>query len=125
VDLFLYDLKHMDPDRHQALTGASNESILDNLRRLNQTGKPIWIRIPLIPGQNDEETNFHNLGRFIAPLESVERVEILRYHRLAETKYERMGNNYPLKQLQSPSAALAESRRQILADYDLPHVIWR
>jgi pyruvate formate lyase activating enzyme len=125
VDLFLYDLKHMDPARHQALTGASNEPILSNLRRLDQTGKTIWIRIPLIPGQNDEETNFHSLGRFIAPLESVERVEILRYHRLAETKYERMGNDYPLKQLDAPSAAVAESRRQILAEYRLPHVIWR
>ena len=125
VDLFLYDLKHPDPEQHQALTGLSNEIILENLRRLNALGKSLWIRVPLIPGQNDGEEHYHALGRFLAPLERVERVELLRYHRLAESKYERMGTDYSLKGLASPPAALAESRRAILAAYGLRKVIWR
>jgi pyruvate formate lyase activating enzyme len=125
VDLFLYDLKHMDPERHKALTGASNERIIENLRQLNQTGKPVWIRLPLIPGQNEEEANYHALGRFLAGLKCVERVEILRYHPLAESKYERMGSDYQLRGLAAPSAALAESRRRLLSGYGVPNVVWR
>ena len=63
VDLFLFDLKHADPERHRALRGVSNEVILDNLRRLNALGRPIWVRVPQIPGLNDAEANDHALGR--------------------------------------------------------------
>jgi pyruvate formate lyase activating enzyme len=125
VDLFLYDVKHMDPEKHTALTGVSNERILDNLRRLDEIGKPIWIRVALIPGQNDEEANFHAMGRFFSPMKCVERVEILRYHRLAESKYERMGCAYELKGLESPPGSLVESRRSILLSYGLSKVTWR
>jgi pyruvate formate lyase activating enzyme len=125
VDLFLYDVKHMDPERHAALTGVSNDRILDNLRRLDEIGKPIWIRVPLIPGQNDEEANYHAMGRFFSTLRGIERVEILRYHRLAESKYERMGSGYRLKGLESPSENLAEARREILVSYGLSKVVWR
>jgi len=125
VDLFLYDVKHMDPEKHIALTGVSNDRILENLRRLDETGKPVWIRVPLVPGQNDEEENYHAMGRFFSTLKSVERVEILRYHRLAESKYERMGSEYKLKGLEAPPASLAESRRSILVNYGLPNVVWR
>ena len=125
TDLFLYDIKHMDAERHRTLVGLSNEGILDNLHRLDQLGKPVWIRIPLIPGLNDDEDNYHAIGRFLSILKCVQRVEILRYHRLAESKYERMGGEYELKALSPPSDAFAESRRQILLSYGLKNVTWR
>ncbi len=125
VDLFLYDVKHMDLERHKALTGVSNEKILENLRRLSRTGKPIWIRVPLIPGQNDEESNYHAMGRFFSTLEGVARVELLRYHRLTESKYERMGIDYEFKRLEPPTETDAESRRNILLDHGVSQVIWR
>jgi pyruvate formate lyase activating enzyme len=125
VDLFLYDLKHTDPERHRSLTGFSNELIVDNLHRLNALAKPVWIRVPLVPGLNDAEDNFHALGRLLSGLAHVRRVELLRYHRLAESKYARMGSDYSLKGLASPPEALAESRRAMLAGYGLPNVIWR
>jgi len=125
VDLFLYEVKHTDPARHQALTGVSNERILDNLERLDARGARLWIRVPLVPGWNDEESNYHALARFLGPLEHVERIELLRYHRLAETKYERMGATHPLEGLASPAPALAEARRQLLASYGLANVTWR
>jgi pyruvate formate lyase activating enzyme len=125
VDLFLYDLKHIDRCRHLALTGVSNELILDNLQRLDDVAGEIWVRIPLIPGQNDEEAAYHAFGRFLSGLERVGRVEILRCHRLAESKYERIGHAYRLQGLDPPDGALAESRREILLDYGLQDVVWR
>jgi pyruvate formate lyase activating enzyme len=125
VDLFLYDVKHMDQERHIALTGIPNDRILDNLRRLDDTGRPVWVRVALIPGQNDEEANFHAMGRFLSALKCVERVEILRYLRLAESKYERMGCPYELKGLGPPPDSLVESRQDILVSYGLPKVVWR
>lgn len=125
VDLFLYDLKHMDRGRHMALTGVPNELILDNLRRLDRSAREIWVRIPLVPGQNDEEADYHDFGRFLSGLNGVTRVEILRCHRLAESKYERIGYTSMLKGLEPPSGAAAESRREILLGYGLREVVWR
>ena len=119
TDLILYDLKHMDPERHLALTGVSNERILDNLQRVDRSGLPIWVRIPLISGQNDDDANYRALGEFLAALDNVERIEILRYHRLAESKYGQMGQEYPLRGLEPPTADEAESRRQILVSCGL------
>ncbi|UCD45872.1 MAG: glycyl-radical enzyme activating protein [Candidatus Bathyarchaeota archaeon] len=125
TDLVLYDLKHMDPERHAALTGVPNELILDNLCRLDSTGSPIWIRIPLIPGQNDDDPNYHSLGELLSHLENVDRVEILKYHRLAESKYESAGMEYALKGLVPPSSEELESRRQILMNHGLKESLLR
>ena len=125
TDLVLYDQKHMDSERHMALTGVPNERIQDNLRRLDAAGQPIWIRIPLIPGQNDEDSNYHALGQFLSSLKHIERVEILRYHRFAESKYEHLGLDYPLQGLETPTEEEAESRRQILLSYGLSQTIFR
>jgi pyruvate formate lyase activating enzyme len=120
VDLVLYDLKHMDPERHAELTGVSNGLILENLRSLDRLGASIWIRIPLIPGLNDDDANLKATGELLSQLENIERVEILRYHRLAETKYASTGIEYALKGLEPPTEAEAESSRRILLDQGVP-----
>jgi pyruvate formate lyase activating enzyme len=125
VNLVLYDLKHMDSERHRALTGVPNERILENLRRLDAVGQPIWVRIPLIPGANDGQANYEALGQFLSGLQHVAQIEILRYHRLAECKYEQIGSAYRLQGLASPSEAQAESRRQILMRYGLRQTVVR
>ena len=125
VDLVLCDLKHMDLARHTALTGVSNEGILRNLHRLDAVGQAMWIRIPLISGQNDDEANYHAMGRFLSGLKHVERIEILRYHRLAESKYGNVGTAYPLHGLDPPSEQEADSRRQILLGYGLSLTVVR
>ncbi|MBN2334380.1 glycyl-radical enzyme activating protein [Candidatus Bathyarchaeota archaeon] len=122
TDLFLYDVKHMDPLRHRELTGVSNELILGNLRRLGEAGASIWVRVPMIPGLNDGDDNFHALGRLLSTLGGVERVDILRYHRLAESKYEHAGMEYTLKGLETPTREEAEGRRAILVGYGLSDV---
>ncbi len=99
IDLFLYDVKHMDSEKHEELTGVGNESILQNLRSINQQGKPIWIRIPLIPGCNDSEENLHRVAEFVKPLMSVEKVVLLPYNKAASAKYEFIGKKYELEDL--------------------------
>ncbi len=119
TDLILYDLKHMDSEQHRRITGVSNNVILNNLSRLDQAKKAIWVRLPLVPGYNDDEANYHALGLFLSKLNHIERIEILPYHRLAGSKYAQMGIEYPLKELPSPEPELVESRRQILLHYGL------
>jgi pyruvate formate lyase activating enzyme len=120
TDLVLYDLKQMDSRAHRALTGVPNELIIENLRRLDGYGVPIWVRIPLIPGRNDGDSNFHAIGGLLSGLENIERVEILGYHRLAESKYERAGMEYTLRGLEPPSEEALASRRRILLSHGLP-----
>ncbi len=119
TDLVLYDLKQRDSEVHRALTGVPNELIIDNLRRLDRLGLPIWIRIPLIPGRNDGDANFHTIGELLSGLANIERVEILGYHRLAESKYEMAGMEYTLRGLEPPTEEEIESRRRILLYHGL------
>ncbi len=91
VDLFLYDIKDMDPERHLASTGVSNESILSNLRRLHDDGARIRIRIPLVAGYNDRKENLDALVALAVSLPRIEGVEILPYHALGRAKAVRIG----------------------------------
>jgi len=86
TNLFLYDLKHMDSQRHEELTGYPNELILDNARRLDELGAHMWIRIPLIPGMNDDQDNLAQACRFISSLNNVRAVQFLPYHNRGEKK---------------------------------------
>jgi pyruvate formate lyase activating enzyme len=86
VDLFLYDLKCMDDQRHKAYTGVSNRQILDNLQALASVHDNIWIRIPLIPGFNDEASLLKAAARFIASLSGVRQVNLLPHHHLGTSK---------------------------------------
>ncbi|MGA2081894.1 MAG: glycyl-radical enzyme activating protein [Holophaga sp.] len=109
VDLFLYDIKHMDPGEHMRLTGRSNGLILDNARRLAQEGRRMIIRLPLILGMNDSQENLAATAEFVHSLPGVQQVDLLPYHRLGEPKYSRLGRTY----------ALAGSRA-----YDSDRVAW-
>jgi pyruvate formate lyase activating enzyme len=96
TDLFLYDLKVMGSARHEAETGVANEQILANARLLNALGARMWVRVPLIPGINDDLENLAAIGRFIRDLQSVEAVQVLPYHRAGEAKRERLGRTTAL-----------------------------
>jgi len=93
ADLLLYDLKCLNPETHRRLTGVSNEVILGNLERLSEMGRPMIIRVPLIPGCTDSNDNLTKIAEFIARLKSVKRVDLLPYHRLGKMKYEQLGRN--------------------------------
>jgi pyruvate formate lyase activating enzyme len=96
VDLFLFDLKHMDPHVHRRLTGRDNRLILQNARRLAQSSAKIIFRMVIVPGCNDSPENLHQTAAFIAGLARVEEVDLLPYHRLGEPKYARLQRHYTL-----------------------------
>ena len=91
VDLFLYDLKCMDSERHAELTGVPNELILENLRRLDAAGAKTWIRCPLVPGLNDSDSDLAAIRAFTLPLRHMEKLEICPYHPLGLEKYVKFG----------------------------------
>jgi len=91
TDLFLFDLKALDPVTHRAETGVDNAGILANLKQLSGSGADIVIRIPLIPGVNDDEQSLSNIGEFIAALPRKHPVDLLPYHAAAAGKYKKLG----------------------------------
>jgi pyruvate formate lyase activating enzyme len=114
VDLFLFDLKLMDEERHIRYTGVSNKLILSNLKQLAETGSAIYIRIPLIPAINDDEENLRQSGEFIRGLPNITGVELMGYHDLAAAKYQALGLEYELKDLKAPSKDQLENSAKIL-----------
>jgi pyruvate formate lyase activating enzyme len=105
VDLFLYDLKLVDDARHIELTDVSNALILDNLRKLAAHGGRIILRIPVIPGINDDADNLQAAAELAAKLPpgTLERLDLLPYHSSAAAKYTALGRPYPLEGVVTPS----------------------
>ncbi len=103
VDLFLFDLKLVDETRHRQWTGVSNTRILSNLHRLSELGHKVIIRIPIIPGINDDEQNLEQTAEFLTSLPNVPPVELLSYHNIAEGKYAGLGMEYPLPDIHPPT----------------------
>ncbi len=96
ADLVLYDLKVMDPQEHLRCTGVSNEVILANLKKRDAAKKPAIIRVPLIPGYTDGDTNLRAIAEFLSGLNCVDRVDLLAVHEYGKVKYEQMGMEYKL-----------------------------
>ncbi|NNL75989.1 MAG: glycyl-radical enzyme activating protein, partial [Desulfobacterales bacterium] len=89
TNLFLFDLKIMDPDKHEKYTGVSNHLILDNLRFLAEKEIDLIIRLPLIPGINDDVENLDRTGSFLKQLPGAINVHILPYHDFQKSKFAR------------------------------------
>jgi len=102
VDSFLYDLKLMDDERHKRYTGVSNRLILDNLRRLVKSGAQVTVRIPLIPGINDDEENLRQSADFIAGLPGSIDLMLMGYHDIARAKYDALAIVYRLPETVQP-----------------------
>jgi pyruvate formate lyase activating enzyme len=102
VDLVLFDFKMADPERHRQATGVSNEIILENLSTLVATGKQLIVRIPVVPGTNDDERNIRESIELLTRL-GVDRVDLLAYHEAGTEKYQRLGSKYRLSQVKPPA----------------------
>ncbi|HUW64350.1 MAG TPA: glycyl-radical enzyme activating protein [Spirochaetia bacterium] len=97
ADLVLFDIKGMDTAEHVRSTGAANEIILQNLKHLDVIGKPLIIRVPVIPGYTDSQEGLKSVAGFLAGLKHVERVDLLAVHEYGKVKYEQLGMEYKLK----------------------------
>ena len=96
VDIFLYDLKNTDPDRHKEFTGVPLQPILDNLRSLSDAGATIWLRCPIIPGINDREEHLIATGMIAESLPGIKQVTVHPYHPLGSSKSKNIGKDYSL-----------------------------
>ena len=119
VDLFLYDLKLMDDVRHRQWTDMSNKMVLSNLQRLAEAGQNLLVRIPIIPGINDDEENLRQTGIFLASLSHHPSVELLPYHNIATAKYAGLGLEYGLDEIHPPTKEKMQAHIACLKEYGL------
>ena len=99
TDYFLYDLKFIDAEKHRKYCGASNEIILKNLEALAGKRPKLLIRIPVIPGINDDMKEMTGIFDFISGIKNIEAVHLLPYHNIQTDKYERLGKRYELTEV--------------------------
>ncbi len=103
TDLFLYDLKHFNDEKHIKYMGVSNKLILNNLIMLDQMGKEIEIRYPLIPTMNDDEADLLQMLAFLQRLKIRYPINILPYHKIGSQKYKRFGIEHKMDGIEEPS----------------------
>ena len=96
LSLIFADIKHMDDSIHRSLTGQGNAEILENIGHLGQLGIRMVIRIPLIPGVNDDEINLIETARFVRTVLPGTPIEILPYHNFGMSKYQALGLTAPV-----------------------------
>lgn len=119
TDLVLYDLKHTDPERHRQYTGVPLDPILRNLEHLAECATPVWLRVPVVPGINDDELNLHRVGELVARMPNIHQINLLPYHASAAGKYERLGRPYRLPDTLAPGDVRMNELAEILRGYSL------
>ncbi|MBR6774006.1 MAG: glycyl-radical enzyme activating protein [Clostridia bacterium] len=102
IDLFLMDIKHMDSQKHARFTGVGNDIILQNAKRIANSGTELIIRTPVVPGVNDTAQEIREIAKFAASLPGVEQLHLLPYHRLGQDKYSGLNREYSLSGIEPP-----------------------
>lgn len=118
VDLFLFDLKHIDDRQHRKFTGVSNQKILDNLERLICDGRQVIVRMPMIPDVNMTPDTLHATGAYLHRIGAAD-VHLLPYHRLGLSKYQLLGREYAMEATRPPAETTMEEAFSILKSYGL------
>jgi pyruvate formate lyase activating enzyme len=103
ADLILFDFKHVHPLKHTKFTGVDNGKILENMRKLNEQGKDMIIRVPVIPGFNDSAEEMESMAKFISQLKRPPPCHLLPYHALGVSKYKHLGTEPKTRDAEGPS----------------------
>lgn len=119
VDLYLYDLKLIDESRHIKATGISNSMIIGNLRSLAEDRREVLIRMPIIPGINDDRENILATGEFIVSLPDVKDVQLLPYHKIGEGKYLLLNRQNEILEIEPPSRQKLIEIKEMLEKFSL------
>lgn len=114
TDLFIVDIKHIDPEGHRRLTGRGNGNILDMLRFLSDRNKPVWIRHVLVTGITDDDALLKRTREFIETLKNVEKIEVLPYHSMGAYKWRELGIPYTLEDVAPPDSGRVKNAEMIL-----------
>lgn len=123
VDLFLFDMKHIDPDRHFELTGVRNEMILENLEELLHRRYNVKIRMPMLKGINDSEPEIRKVIEFLMPYRDYKNfkgIDLLPYHKLGVNKYNQLGMDYPISGDPSLEDEDLDRIENWIKEYDFP-----
>lgn len=108
IDVVLLDIKTWDPERHRRLTGKDVGPTLDFARRLAQRKNTIWLRYVLVPGLTDDECDINQIAMFAARLGNVARVDVLPFHQMGRYKWQKLGMNYTLDDVEPARPDLVE-----------------
>lgn len=119
LDLVLMDIKHMDSKKHEEFIGQGNEIILENAKFIARSGTRLIIRVPVIPGFNDDEYNISRLSRFVVSLKNVKEIHLLPYHKLGENKYNYLGYKYKMPPIDPPSSEEMDRLKDIVEKFGL------
>jgi pyruvate formate lyase activating enzyme len=125
VDLLLLDLKQMNPEAHEEMAGVKLEPILANVRRLGSSGRPVWVRTPIIPGYTDTIENVRAVARFVAKeMPDAERYDLLAFNNLCTAQYERLGMDFALKDAELVRKEEMEALKEAAEQEGAPNVHW-
>lgn len=124
VDLFLFDLKHMDSFHHEKLTGVPNELILKNARELAKAGARFQIRYPMVPKLNATPDNIRATAEFCVEIkDAIDVVQLLPYHKFGSMKYTRLGRPYRLTNVEPPTNEFMEESLKLFQEMGLNAMI--
>lgn len=113
-DLFLLDIKHINPKKCEDLVGFSNEKELNFAKYLSDNNKPMWVRQVIIPGITDNKEDLEQLKIFLSSLKTVEKVELLKYHDMGKFKWKNLGFKYKLENIRTATDEDIQRAKQIL-----------
>lgn len=116
TDLVMLDIKHIDPEKHKALTGQPNDGILAFANLLSDKNIDIWIRHVVVPGYTDDDKYLEKLGYFIGGLKSLKALDVLPYHNMAIPKYENLGIDYVLKDVPPLDKSEAIEKKKVILE---------
>ena len=118
TDIFLFDIKHYDDSKHIEYTGVSNIGIFDNLRFLLKSGKDVMVRIPVIPGINDDTVNLTEIRQLVAGLrcENLIKINLLPFHRIGASKYKKFNIPYRMNDTEQPSAERMKELKEFFSE---------
>ncbi|WP_353893511.1 choline TMA-lyase-activating enzyme [Proteinivorax hydrogeniformans] len=128
TDLFLYDLKHIDPDKHFQYTNVKNEVILENLKSLLNNGHNVKVRMPMLKGVNDSESEIQRVIDFLMPYrnhQNFKGIDLLPYHKMGVNKYNQLDMDYQIKGELALSEQELDKIESLISRYDFPVSIIR
>lgn len=122
-DLFLYDMKHIDPEKHLEYTGVRNERILENLTELIERRFQVKVRMPLMKGLNSDPETIRKTIEFLQPFKdrkNFQGIDLLPYHKLGINKYDQLDKIYTVKGDLSLSEEELDVIEEQISGYDFP-----
>jgi pyruvate formate lyase activating enzyme len=117
TDLVMLDVKHIDPDWHQKITGGALKTVLDNALFREKQNKPLWLKYVLVPGLTDQPQYLHQWAETFQDFTSLQKVEILPYHQLGVHKYQSLGREYQLTETKPPTEEEIAQAKQVFISY--------